>query len=132
MRFSTHDLRRFAGALVCGAALLCGTGAVAYGQHGHEQRKAEKRELKQHEKSERREFKADRREDRQLYGNSRDLRERERARRAALQQHQRSERTAFRQRYQRNRGHHYGRSRYIAPGQRFNTGRHIYRSRFNR
>jgi uncharacterized protein HemX len=131
MRFGTHNLRRFAGALVCGVALLCGTGAVAYGQHGHEQRKAEKRELKEHQKFEKREFKADRREDRQLYGNSRELRERERARHAALQLHQRQERIAFKQRYQRNRGHHYGRNG-ITPGQRFYTGRRIYRSRFNR
>ncbi len=132
MRFSTHGLRRFAGALVCGAAFLCGTGVVAYGQHGHEERKAEKHELKEHQKFEEREFKAQRRADRQLNGNSRDLRERERARRAALQQHQRLERLAFRQRYQGNRGHHYGRGYYIAPGQRFYTGRRIYRSRFNR
>ncbi len=126
MRFNTHGLHRLVGTLVCGAALLYSTGAVAYGQNGHEQRKAEKHVLKEHQKFERREFKEQRRTERRLYSNSRALHERERARHAALQLHQRQERTAFKQRYQRNRGHHYGRGYNTAPGRR------VYRSRFNR
>ena len=124
MRFSTVNLKRLAGALLCGAALTCG---AAYGQGRYDQRKVERRALKQHQKIEKRELKARQRTERRLYGNTSDWRTRRRSERTTLRQHQRAERRAYKQRY--NRGRHLGRGYYRAPGQRLYTARRAYRPR---
>ena len=126
MRFSAMNLKHLLSATLCGVVLLGGTTAYA-------QRRAEHRALKQHQKFEKRAYKERWSSDeRRLYGNSRDWRERRRAERIALRRHQQAERRTFRQSY--NPGRRLARGRYIAPGQRLRYTRrtNLWRTRFYR
>lgn len=100
MRFVSHHARRAAGIFACAAMLLLGTAGAGLAQkpwkgdkHAlHDHRKAEKRELKEHQRYERR-----------YYGNNRTLREHEKAERRELKRHGRWEKSTFRDRYQSGR-----------------------------
>ncbi|HEX8069378.1 MAG TPA: hypothetical protein VF546_05475 [Pyrinomonadaceae bacterium] len=56
MRFNRFTLTRWAGALLCGAALLVGAGLPARAQGRHGQRKVEQRALREHQREEREQF----------------------------------------------------------------------------
>ena len=126
MRLGIINLKHLTGAsFLCAVVLLCGGTMSALAQEGrHEVRKAEHRELQQHQKLERRELKDQLRTERRLYGNTSDWRARQQARRIALREHQRAERLAFKRRY--NPGLHLGRGYYRAPGQRTRYVRRTY------
>ncbi len=121
MKINISSLKRGVVTAIFGAAMLIGLGATTYAQGGYgydpyynggqrdsyygtqngSHRKQEKRADKRHQKAEKRDLKRHQRDERDYYGNDRDLREHQREESRAVKRHQRNEKQD-RKRHQRN------------------------------
>ena len=131
MRREIDLLKRTAGALAFGTALLLGAGTITYVE-AHDQyydRGSQKHAEKRHQKNEKQALKEHQREESRYYGNDRAIREHQRQERDELKYHQRNEKDRLNQRddyyyndQNRGRYHDYERDDYYYNDQ--NRGRY--------